>query len=203
MVNYHSFLKRCLDIAFSVAAVLFLAPLMLVAAVAVRATSRGPIVFIQERMGMHFRPFRIYKFRSMVADAAQHRTNVTSARDLRITWVGRVLRKTKIDELPQLFNVLKGDMSVVGPRPEVAEFVDMYHADYERILSVRPGITSLASVEYRNEESILARSRDPLAEYVKTVLPAKIRLDLDYVENVSTWLDLKIIVMTLIRIFRS
>ena len=153
--------KRLFDIVLSLVGIfLFLIPMM-VCAVMVKLTSKGSIIFSQERMGLGFKPFRILKFRSMVDDASSLGAQVTIDRDPRITGVGRLMRKTKLDELPQLFNVLIGDMSFVGPRPEVKKYVDMFHEDYETLLSVRPGITGLDSIAYRHEEDILAKAADP------------------------------------------
>jgi lipopolysaccharide/colanic/teichoic acid biosynthesis glycosyltransferase len=176
---------------------LLLSPLLVAVALLVRLTSPGPVFFRQERMGRGFRPFRIYKFRSMVEDAPRTGSSVTFGADPRITSVGRFLRATKIDELPQLINVLLGDMSLVGPRPEVPKYVEMFRADYEAILRVRPGITDLASIKYRNEAELLGRAEDPEKEYVAHVLPEKIRLAKEYVQDPSLWLDLMIILKTI------
>ncbi len=189
-------LKRCFDLVAALAFLLLLSPLLLLAAVLVRVSSRGPIIFRQQRMGRHFRPFLIYKFRTMVEHAPGSGPPITVGDDLRITPVGRWLRRTKIDEFPQLLNVLKGDMSLVGPRPELPQFVAMFHDDYEIILQVRPGVTDLASLRYRDEAAILARAEDPGEEYVRRVLPEKIRLARQYVRRESFLFDLFIVVMT-------
>jgi lipopolysaccharide/colanic/teichoic acid biosynthesis glycosyltransferase len=190
-------MKRTLDIVLSLAGILLLAPVWIVAAALVKVTSRGPIFFRQERIGRDFRPFRILKFRSMVQDAPKQGSLVTFGADPRITKVGRFLRATKIDELPQLFNVLLGDMSLVGPRPEVRKYVEMFHDDYTEILRVRPGITDPASIKYRNEAAILGRAADPEKEYVERVLPEKIHLGKEYARNASLWLDFITILRTL------
>jgi lipopolysaccharide/colanic/teichoic acid biosynthesis glycosyltransferase len=156
------------------------------------------VIFKHERMGRAFRPFFVYKFRSMTQDAPQKGGPITFGDDPRITPVGRLLRKSKIDELPQLFNVLVGDMSLVGPRPEVRRYVEMFTDDYAEILSVRPGITDLASIRYRDEAAILGQAADPALEYAKIVLPEKIRLAHDYVRRQSLWLDITIILGTVI-----
>ncbi len=179
---------------------LLAAPVMVVAAVSIKLTSPGPVLFRQQRMGRRFRPFQIYKFRSMVVDAPSQGASVTAGEDPRITPVGRVLRKTKIDELPQLFNVLKGDMSMVGPRPEVPKYVEMFRPDYEDILQVRPGLTDLASIAYRDEAAVLGKAEDAEGEYVGRVLPHKIRLAKDYLRRQSFGLDLKIILATVLAI---
>ena len=190
-------LKRLVDIAFAVfgLAVCFL-PGLLVAG-AIKLTSRGPVFFRQERMGRGFRPFRIYKFRSMVQDAPKKGSLVTFGVDPRVTWVGHFLRAAKIDELPQLINVLLGDMSLVGPRPEVRKYVEMFRDDYAEILRVRPGITDPASIKYRHEAEILGGAENPEREYIERVLPEKIRLAKEYVQNHSLWIDLVIILKTI------
>ena len=167
-----------------------------------RLTLPGPALFKQERVGREFRPFRIYKFRSMVEDAPQRGGPITFGNDSRVTAVGRFLRKTKIDELPQLLNVLRGDMSLVGPRPEAPRYVEMFRRDYEEILRVRPGVTDLASIKYRNEEGVLGRAADPQREYVERVLPEKIRLAKEYVRRRSVLFDLKLIALTLVAMCR-
>jgi lipopolysaccharide/colanic/teichoic acid biosynthesis glycosyltransferase len=190
-------LKRLVDIAVAaVGLAVLLFPGMVVAGL-IKLTSRGPVFFRQERMGRGFRPFRIYKFRSMVQDAPSRGNLVTVGADPRITPVGHFLRATKIDELPQLINVLLGDMSLVGPRPEVRKYVEMFPADYAEILRVRPGITDPASIKYRHEAEILGRAKDPEKEYVERILPEKIRLAKEYAQNSSTWLDLVIILKTI------
>jgi lipopolysaccharide/colanic/teichoic acid biosynthesis glycosyltransferase len=190
-------LKRTLDIVASGAGLLVLSPLLLLAAILVRLTSPGPVLFRQERMGRGVRPFTIYKFRTMVVDAPKLGAAITCGDDPRITRVGRILRKTKLDELPQLFNVLCGDMSLVGPRPEVRKYVEMFREDYEEILRVRPGITDLASIEYRDEAEILGRAEKPHEEYIRRVLPDKIRLAKEYRRRSSVWFDLVVIARTL------
>jgi lipopolysaccharide/colanic/teichoic acid biosynthesis glycosyltransferase len=175
---------------------LLLAPLLVAVALLVRLTSSGPVFFRQERMGRGFRPFQICKFRSMVTDAPRKGSPVTFGADPRITRVGRFLRAAKIDELPQLINVLVGDMSLVGPRPEVPRYVEMFRADYEEILRVRPGITDPASIKFRHEAEILGRAADPEREYVERILPEKIRLAKDYVRQSSFWYDMTLIFKT-------
>jgi lipopolysaccharide/colanic/teichoic acid biosynthesis glycosyltransferase len=190
-------LKRCFDIAVAVVGLALLSPLLVVVAVLVRFTSNGPVLFRQERIGRQFRPFCIYKFRTMVQDAPRQGGQITCDDDPRITWIGRILRKTKIDELPQLINVLVGDMSLVGPRPEVPRYVELFRGDYVEILEARPGITDLASIKYRDESEILGRAADPEKEYIERILPEKIRLAKEYVRNASLWLDLEIIAKTI------
>ena len=192
--------KRVFDILFSLFGIVVLSPVMIACGLAVFISSRGPIFFRQERVGMNFRPFQILKFRSMVVDAPKLGEQVTVSGDPRVTSVGRLLRKTKLDELPQLINVLLGDMSFVGPRPEVPEYVNLFRSEYEGLLQVRPGITDIASITYRNEEAILAASADPKHAYVTEVLPEKIRLGQLYVSQHSLALDVRLIMMTLLKI---
>lgn len=193
-------MKRMLDIVSAGAGLLLLGPPMLIVAVLVRMSSPGPALFRQERVGRGFRRFRILKFRTMVQDAPRRGGPITFGADPRITPLGSFLRKTKFDELPQLINVLKGDMSLVGPRPEVPQYVEMFQADYAEILRVRPGITDLASIRYRDEAALLGAAANPEEEYVRRVLPEKIRLAKEYVQRQSLALDLTIIFGTLFRL---
>jgi lipopolysaccharide/colanic/teichoic acid biosynthesis glycosyltransferase len=195
-------LKRTFDILASLLGLAVLAPFGLFVALAIKLDSRGPVFFRQLRVGRNFCPFRIYKFRTMVADAPARGGQLTAGADPRITRVGRRLRKFKIDELPQLINVLVGDMSLVGPRPEVPKYVELFADDYRDILSVRPGITDPASVKYRDENEILATAADPEAAYVEKILPEKIALAREYIERSSFLYDLGIIFQTLVRIVR-
>lgn len=190
-------MKRLIDLAASAVGIVLLSPLLLLSAALVRLSSPGPVLFRQERIGRGFRPFTIYKFRTMVVDAPKLGAAITCGDDPRITTVGRFLRKTKLDELPQLFNVLVGDMSLVGPRPEVPRYVEMFREDFAEILAVRPGITDLASIAYRNESDILGRARDPQAEYIERILPDKIRLAKEYRRRSSVLFDLHLIVRTI------
>lgn len=189
-------LKRLFDIAASAIGLLLLAPALLGIAVWIKRDSPGPVFFRQQRIGRHGEPFRIYKFRSMRQDNAG--LQITVGADDRITRSGHFIRAYKLDELPQLINVLLGDMSIVGPRPEVPRYVALYPADVRaEVLSVRPGITDLASVQYRSESTLLAQSSNPEQTYVDTILPAKLALCRQYVRERSFWLDLRIIGMTL------
>ena len=190
--------KRAFDVVGSLAGLVLLSPLLLFVAACVKLSSRGPVLFTQERIGRGLRPFFIYKFRSMVADAPCQGAWITVGEDPRITRVGAILRKLKIDELPQLINVLKGEMSFVGPRPEVRKYVNLFCRDFEEILQVRPGITDLASICYCDEAAILGRAEDPEAEYARRVLPRKIRLARAYLRKGSLWFDLVLIARTLL-----
>ena len=176
-------MKRLFDIVFSIAFLLLLLPLLLIFSIAVALTSSGGPFFMQQRVGKEGRLFRLLKFRSMrVGSEAQGQLTI-GGRDARITSVGYFLRKTKLDELPQLWNVLVGDMSVVGPRPEVPKYVALYSAEQRAVLSVRPGMTSMASLDYIDENELLARAADPEHAYIHEVMPAKLRLDLRYVRE--------------------
>jgi len=194
--------KQAFDIVVAFVGLLFLLPLLLLVALLIKIDSRGPVFFRQERIGRDFRPFLIYKFRTMVQDASRKGGSITFGLDPRITRVGRLLRKTKIDELPQLINVLRGEMSFVGPRPEVWQYVELFRQDYEEILKVLPGITDLASLRYRHEAEILGRSENPEDEYVRRVLPEKIRLAKEYVRRSSLLFDVTIIFKTILTLFQ-
>ena len=195
--------KRTLDFSVALLAIVILGPLLLLVAAVVKLTSPGPVLFRQERVGRGFRRFKILKFRTMVPDAPKLGGQLTAGRDARVTPIGHLLRKTKLDELPQLVNVLKGDMSFVGPRPEVPRYVDMFRGDYEKILSVRPGITDPASLKYRYESEILGQSSDPEATYVRQILPDKIALAKQYVDCSSLWFDVTLVFRTLFRLTDS
>jgi len=193
--------KRAFDLLASASGLVMLAPLLLLIAVAVKLDSRGPVLFRQERVGRNGRIFRIRKFRTMVRDAPRLGGAITVGRDPRITRVGHALRRYKLDELPQLIDVLLGDMSLVGPRPEVPKYVALYPPGIrERVLSVRPGLTDNASLAYIDENAQLAGAADPEREYVEKILPEKLRLYVEYVDNRSLALDLSIIGRTAARI---
>jgi len=194
-------MKRLFDLFFSITGLLVLLPLFLVVALAIKLDLRGPVFFRQERIGRHFKPFRIYKFRAMISDASQKGPSITVAGDSRVTRMGRFLRKTKIDELPQLVNVLKGEMSFVGPRPEVVKYVELFKSDYQKLLSVRPGITDPASIYYADEEGVLSQSADWESEYTSKILPEKIKFASQYVDNHNLLIDLKLILKTIFRIW--
>jgi lipopolysaccharide/colanic/teichoic acid biosynthesis glycosyltransferase len=172
---------------------------LLVAAVLIKFTSRGPALYRQQRMGLNFQPFDILKFRTMVVDAHKLGGQITAGRDPRITTVGHFLRKSKIDELPQLINVVKGEMSFVGPRPEVPRYVEMFRDDYAELLKVRPGITDIASLKYRHESDLLGESEDPENTYVQEILPDKIALAKEYIRRSSILFDLQLIFKTVLR----
>lgn len=191
-------LKRAFDIAAAAAGLLFLAPFFLVIALCIRRDSPGPVFFRQERVGRGGRPFRILKFRTMVADAPARGPALTAGEDPRITRAGAFLRRHKLDELPQLVNVLRGDMSFVGPRPEVPRYVALYTPAQRAVLAVRPGITDPASLTYRHEADMLAGARDPEELYVRTILPAKLERNLAYLARRTFLGDLAIIAKTVL-----
>lgn len=190
-------IKRCFDFVAAFCGLIFLAPLLGLVALLVKLDSKGPVFFRQERIGKGFKPFTIYKIRTMVENVLPHGKRTTSDKDSRITRVGSLLRRTKIDELPQLFNVLKGDMSIVGPRPEMRRYVELFRRDYEEILTLRPGITDLASLKYQDEAALLGCSGDPEAEYRSKILPDKIALAKEYVRRSSFLFDLSLTLKTL------
>jgi lipopolysaccharide/colanic/teichoic acid biosynthesis glycosyltransferase len=196
-------LKRLMDILVSVVGLVLTSPFLLVAALLVKLTSEGPVLFKQERMGRDFRPFRILKFRTMVVNAPQLGGQITAgSRDPRITRVGAFLRKSKIDELPQFINVLRGDMSLVGPRPEVPRYVELFRDDYRVLLSIRPGITDIASIKFRDEAAVLEASGDPEKYYAETLLPEKIQLGKQYIATSSLWQDFVIMLATVFKIVK-
>jgi len=195
-------LKRAFDVVAAGVGLVLLSPVLLAAAVAVKCDSRGPVFFVQKRVGRDFAPFGIIKFRTMVVDAEGRGGQVTPGNDPRVTRAGRWLRKSKVDELPQLINVVRGDMSLVGPRPEVPKYVELFRDDYARILAVRPGLTDPASIKYHDEAAVLVASDDPERTYIEQVLPDKIALAQQYVERASLVGDLRLIVQTLLRIGR-
>jgi lipopolysaccharide/colanic/teichoic acid biosynthesis glycosyltransferase len=194
-------MKRMFDIVVAAVALVVLFPLLVLTALLIKLDSPGPIFFRQERIGRNFRPFGIYKFRTMVQEASAHGGLITVGEDRRITRVGRILRKTKVDEIPQLINILKGEMAIVGPRPEIRYYVELFWRDYEEILKVRPGLTDLASLKYRDEASLLGKAANPEAEYMTRVLPEKIRLAKDYLRRSSFLFDLSLILKTLFKLF--
>lgn len=190
--------KRAFDLLGAAAALLLLAPLLLVLALVIRLDSPGPVFFRQERVGRHGRPFRIHKFRTMVADAPQRGLAITVGADPRITRCGAWLRRTRLDELPQFIDVLQGHMSLVGPRPEVPRYVQHYPPGLrERALAVRPGITDPSSLAFIDEADLLARAADPEREYIDHILPRKLQAAADYAERATLWTDLRVIARTL------
>lgn len=192
--------KRIFDILASGTGLLILSVPMLIISILIKLDSPGPVLFKQERIGKNKQPFRIYKFRTMHTNAEQQGGQLTVGRDPRITRVGHLLRKSKLDELPQLINVLKGDMSLVGPRPEVPKYVALYTPEQQRILSVRPGITDLASIEFRDENELLQNQQDPESYYINTIMPKKLELNQAYIARQSLAFDVYVIFKTLYRV---
>ena len=193
--------KRLFDLFTSLAGLILLSPVFALIAIVITLDSPGPVFFRGQRVGRDGRLFSLYKFRSMAVDAAQRGPGITAAGDPRITRVGRVLRRTKLDELPQLINVVRGEMSLVGPRPEDPRYVALYTPEQRRVLSVRPGITSMASVKYRHEEAILSQS-DLDDVYINKVMPEKLAIDLAYLDRRTFWRDLGVLALTFLALFR-
>lgn len=194
-------MKRLFDIVSSGLGLILLSPLFAILAVWIKADSRGPVFYRQIRVGRDNKDFRLYKFRSMRPDSDKFGLITVGGRDPRVTRSGYYIRKYKLDEFPQLINVFLGDMSLVGPRPEVRKYVDMYTPEQMRVLKVRPGITSLASIRYRNENDILAASEDPDRTYIEQVMPDKLAIDLEYVDRATLWNDIRLIFSTFREIF--
>ena len=194
-------MKRAIDIGAAAIGLLLTSPLFLFISVLIKLESQGPVIFRQVRVGRGLRPFMMYKFRTMAEKSPSQGLPLTVGQDLRVTRVGRTLRKFKLDELPQLVNVLMGDMSLVGPRPEVPRYVEALRSEFSEVLVIRPGLTDLASVKYIDEAAFLACFPNPEEAYRNTVLPEKLRLAKLYVRHMSLRLDLAIIVQTLLRIF--
>jgi lipopolysaccharide/colanic/teichoic acid biosynthesis glycosyltransferase len=190
--------KRVFDLVCSAFGVAFLSPFFLIMGIWVKVDSPGPILFVQNRVGKNGKPFGVYKFRTMVLDAESKGLKITVGNDPRITRSGLFLRRTKLDELAQLFNVLGGTMSLVGPRPEVQEYIDTYPEGIKKIvLSVKPGITDYASIEFKDENKMLENSIDPGKTYIEEILPVKQQYYLKYIEDQNFFLDIKIIFKTI------
>jgi lipopolysaccharide/colanic/teichoic acid biosynthesis glycosyltransferase len=195
-------LKRVFDLTCSLLGLIILFPLLLGIAIFIKLDSRGPIFFKQVRIGREGKEFSILKFRTMIVDAEKNGLQITVGKDARITMSGNFLRKAKLDELPQLINVLKGDMSFVGPRPEVPKYVALYNKKQRSILKIRPGITDIASIAYRDENTLLAHSKNPEKIYIDEIMPKKLELNREYLLKMSVLYDVKLILKTLIVIVR-
>jgi lipopolysaccharide/colanic/teichoic acid biosynthesis glycosyltransferase len=195
-----SILKRTFDIVVAGAALVATTPLLVVVASAIRLDSKGSVLFAQTRVGRKRAPIRTLKFRSMVTDAERRGPQITTSGDPRITRVGKFLRRTKLDEIPQLWNVVRGDMSIVGPRPEVPAYVALYPAEWSDVFNVRPGLTDHASLVFRHEEELLARASDRDRAYREVVMPMKLALALDGVRKASLRYDIEIVVRTALAI---
>ena len=190
-------MKRLFDILVSLVVLIVGLPFGLLIALAIVIDSRGHVIYKQKRVGRHNDDFQLYKFRTMCKYADHGSLLTVGEHDMRITRTGAFLRKYKIDEFPQFLNVLKGEMSIVGPRPEVRKYVEMYTPEQMRVLSVRPGLTDYASIRYVNENAILADSENPEETYIHEIMPDKLVLNLQYIDEQSIWVDIKIMFMTL------
>jgi len=199
---YVRYFKRVFDAIAAGLGLLFLFPVFIIIAVLIKIEDGGSVFFRQERVGQNWKTFRIYKFRTMVENAEKLGAQVTTGDDPRITRIGRFLRKYKLDELPQLINVVKGEMSLVGPRPEVPRYAKLFKQDYDEILKVKPGITDFASIEYKDENELLRGVSDPEKVYVNKILPEKIRYYKKYIEKISFLTDFALIIRTLWRIVK-
>ncbi|MES2763840.1 MAG: sugar transferase [Bacteroidota bacterium] len=195
-------LKRLFDIIASFAGVLILLPFFLIIAICIIINSGLPVFYLQTRVGKNSKDFKLFKFRTMRKDSDKKGLLTVGGRDPRVTGIGYYLRKSKIDELPQLFNVLYGTMSLVGPRPEVRKYVELYTKEQQKILLVKPGITDLASLEYFSENELLARSDDPEQTYIKEIMPTKLALNAKYIEQQGLGVDLGIIFKTIFKIVK-
>lgn len=194
-------MKRLFDIIASLIGIIILSPFFVLISLMVMISSGFPVFYLQSRVGKGNRDFKVFKFRTMFRKADTKGLLTVGGRDERITPIGYFLRKYKFDELPQLFNVLLGSMSLVGPRPEVRKYVDLYNDEQKKVLSVRPGITDYASLEYINENDLLAKSPHPEETYVNVVMPAKLQLNLKYINEAGLSTDLKLIFKTISKIF--
>lgn len=190
-------MKRLFDITASFFGIIILSPLLIFIGLWVRLSSKGGVFYKQIRVGKNNKDFKLYKFRSMRVNSDKQGLLTVGSKDSRITKAGYFIRKYKIDELPQLFNVLKGDMSFVGPRPEVRRYVDLYSEEQMKVLSVRPGITDPASIKYRNENDILSSASNPEEYYIQHIMPDKLKINIDYINTQTFIKDIKIIFQTI------
>lgn len=195
--------KRVFDFVSSLLGLTVLSPLMISVAIAIRIFDGSPVFFRQERIGLRGEPFVLLKYRTMRLKADQEGPKITVSGDQRVTRVGNWLRKTKLDELPQLWNVVIGDMTLVGPRPEVREYVDLYTPDQRQVLELLPGITDPASLKYFDEDEVLSKQSEPLKYYVEKVMPDKIEINLRYAENATLLSDIRVALSTVTRIFAT
>lgn len=193
---------RVLDVLFSVLGMLILSPILVFVAFLIKIESKGPVFYKQIRVGKNNIEFKLLKFRSMYLYSDQKGLITVGKRDARVTNIGRFIRKSKIDELPQLFNVLKGEMSIVGPRPEVRKYVDLYSESQRKVLTVKPGITDYASVKFKDENAMLEDIVNPEEFYIDIIMPQKLKLNLIYINNSSVLNYLKIIILTFKSVFK-
>ena len=199
MNKINKVIKRIFDIICSTLGLIFLSPLLILITILIKMGSDGPIFFKQIRVGENEKEFLILKFRTMVVDAEKLGKQITIGNDNRITKIGLFLRKYKLDELPQLINVFKGEMSLVGPRPEVPRYVRLYTEEQRKVLNIKPGITDLASLRYRDENDLLGDKQDPEDFYINTVMPDKLALNLEYIEKRNIIFDIYIIIKTIVK----
>lgn len=192
-------IKRIFDIFSSAVGIILLSPILIIISILIKAGSDGPVFFKQIRVGRNEKNFKILKFRTMIVDAEKVGKQITVGDDNRITKIGKVLRKYKIDELPQLFNVLKGEMSLVGPRPEVPRYVELYNDEQRQVFKVRPGITDLASLRYKDENDLLGDKENPEEFYINKVMPDKLALNVEYIKKSNIIFDIYIIIKTIIK----
>ena len=195
-------MKRIFDLFFSFLGILFLLPIYIIIAILIKIDSNGDILYKQERIGKNGIPFYVLKFRTMIPNAFSKGALTVGSRDPRVTNIGFYLRKYKLDELPQLFNVFLGEMSFVGPRPEVKKYTDLYNAEQKKVLSVAPGITDYASIKFRNENELLSESDDPEKLYINQIMPEKLNLNLKYINDNNVFKDIKIIFNTFYTIIK-
>ncbi len=200
---YSVFFKRIFDFTIAGIALLFLLPLFLFIAVFIKLDSKGPVFFRQKRGGRNGKYFDIFKFRSMTVKEKADGKDFDAGSCSRITWTGKIIRKTKLDELPQLINVVRGEMALVGPRPEVEFYIRLYQTRWDKILTVRPGVTDPASIKFRNEEELLARAANPEEEYRNVILPRKLEIYEDYVSRIRFLNDIKILFGTIFVVLKG
>lgn len=193
-------LKRLFDIFCSSIGLVILSPILLLLALLIKFESKGPVFFLQTRVGLNNKDFKLFKFRSMFMDAEKRGQLTVGMRDPRITRIGYYLRKFKLDEVPQLLNVIKGDMSLVGPRPEVRKYVNLYNTKQMQVLSVRPGMTDYASIKFINENELLAQANDPEVFYISEIMPQKLELNISYIEQKGFFKDISLILKTCLKI---
>jgi len=199
MNKFNKAIKRIFDFICSTLGLIVLSPVLIAITIKIKTGSDGPVFFKQIRVGENNEEFEILKFRTMVVDAEKLGRQITVGNDNRITKIGAFLRKYKLDELPQLINVFKGDMSLVGPRPEVPRYVKLYNEEQRKVLEVKPGITDLASIRYRDENDLLGEAEDPDTFYINTIMPDKLALNLEYINNNNIFVDIYIILKTIIK----
>lgn len=196
-------LKRIIDVTICVILAIIASPFLLIFSILIKLTSKGKVIYLQKRIGRDMKPFYIYKFRTMVQDADKKGLALTTGNDSRITPFGKFLRKINMDEMPQLFNVIKGDMSIIGTRPEVSEYVDCYTDEMLATLLLAPGMLSLASIKYKNENDLLTNASDPQKEYIDVILPDKMKFNLEYMRTLSVKQDMKLIGASIAAAFKK